>query len=258
MNTLINVQNHKDQHATRLILFSVVTALIAILLSNMMSFGAGEAAVFVIDSTTYQSGGISNTMDAAPFIKDGRTLVPVRYLALSLGVTDANIKWDAAQQKITLVKGLTTVVLKIGDTTYQINGKDTVMDVAPLIKEGRTYLPALYVANAFDYKVEWVPETRTVLVTDNITAPPTPIPVAKTYTVKIADYAYSPQTLTINSGDTVIWTNSDNVNHTVTGGILDSPLFGAGESFKFTFTTKGTYDYICTPHPYMKGSVIVN
>lgn len=257
MNTLSNVKNYKDHRSTRLMRFTLVTFLLAILLSNIMSFGAGEAAVFVIDSKTYQSGGVSNTMDAAPFIMDGRTLVPVRYLAISLGVTDANIKWDAEQQKVTLVKGLTTIVLTIGESTYQINGQDAQMDVAPIIKESRTYLPALYVASALDYNVEWVPETRTVLVTDNVTAPPTPTPVAKTHTVKIADYAYSPQTLTIKSGDTVIWTNSDNVNHTVTGGVLDSPLFGAGESFKFTFTTKGTYDYICTPHPQMKGSVIV-
>ena len=197
-NTLTKVKSYKDQ---RLMLFTLFTFILAILLSNLMSFGAGEAAVFVIDSKTYQSGGISNTMDAAPFIMDGRTLVPVRYLALSLGVTDANIKWDADLQKITLVKGLTTIVLTIGDSTYQINGQDTQMDVAPLIKEGRTYLPALYVSKALDYNVEWVPVTRTVLVTDNVTAPPAPIPVAKTHTVKIADYAYSPQTLTINSGE---------------------------------------------------------
>ena len=98
-NTLTKVKSYKDQ---RLMLFTLFTFILAILLSNLMSFGAGEAAVFVIDSKTYQSGGISNTMDAAPFIMDGRTLVPVRYLALSLGVTDANIKWDADLQKITL------------------------------------------------------------------------------------------------------------------------------------------------------------
>lgn len=251
MHTQAKVQNYKKNQSSRLIFFTIITALLAIMFSNMMAFAAGEAAVFVIDSTTYLSDDISNTMDAAPFIKDGRTLVPVRYLALALGVSDSNIKWDAGLQEVTLIKGSTIITLNIGQASYLVNGQLTPMDVAPLIKEGRTYLPALYVATALDYNVEWVAATQTVLIKDM------EVPVAKTHTVKIVDYAFSPQSLTINSGDTVIWTNSDSVKHTVTGGVLDSPLLGAGESYKFTFTTKGTYDYICTPHPYMKGSVIV-
>lgn len=255
MNTLTKDQKYKNHHLTRIIFFTITTALLAILFSNMMSFAAGEAAVFVIDSKTYQSDGISYTMDAAPFIKESRTLVPVRYLANALGVSDENIKWDETKQEVTLIKESTTIILTIGQSTVQINGQNVPMDVAPLIKEARTYLPALYVANALNYDVEWVATTRTVLVTE-MNAPIAP--VAKTHTVEISDFNYNPTPLTINSGDTVIWTNRDSAKHTVTGGVLDSPLFGAGESFTFTFTEKGTYDYICTPHPYMKGSVIVN
>lgn len=76
-------------------------------------------------------------------------------------------------------------------------------------------------------------------------------------TVIIQDYAYQPAEITIQSGETVTWINMDSVKHTATGDSFDSGLFGKDESFQQTFDETGTYDYICTPHPYMKGKVIV-
>lgn len=76
-------------------------------------------------------------------------------------------------------------------------------------------------------------------------------------TVIIEDYAFQPAEITIQSGESVTWINKDSVKHTATGGSFDSGLFGKDESFQQTFDATGTYDYICTPHPYMKGTVIV-
>ena len=76
-------------------------------------------------------------------------------------------------------------------------------------------------------------------------------------TVLIQDYKYQPAEITIQSGETVTWINKDSVRHTATGDTFDSGLFGKDESFQQTFEEAGTFDYICTPHPYMKGKVIV-
>lgn len=76
-------------------------------------------------------------------------------------------------------------------------------------------------------------------------------------TVIIQDYKYQPAEITIQSGETVTWINKDSVKHTATGDSFDSGLFGKGESFQQVFDEPGTYDYICTPHPYMKGKVSV-
>lgn len=84
--------------------------------------------------------------------------------------------------------------------------------------------------------------------------------IPKTYNVEIRDFAYSPSSLLIQPGDTVIWKNKDSVGHTVTsdsGDELDSSLLGNGDSYSYKFTTIGNYAYHCTPHPYMKGTVIV-
>ena len=77
--------------------------------------------------------------------------------------------------------------------------------------------------------------------------------------VRIADFAYSPRTITITVGDRVTWTNQDAVEHTATAtsGAFDTGLLGNGVSATFRFTTAGTYRYLCTPHPTMTGTIVV-
>lgn len=77
--------------------------------------------------------------------------------------------------------------------------------------------------------------------------------------VTIVSRAYQPAQLTIEDGQTVVWTNRGFGPHTVTalGGEFDSGRLNLGESFKVTFTTPGTFAYKCTIHPSMRGSVTV-
>jgi plastocyanin len=77
--------------------------------------------------------------------------------------------------------------------------------------------------------------------------------------VTIVSRAYQPPALTIEAGQTVTWTNRGFTPHTVTalGGEFDSGRLNAGESFKVTFSTPGTFAYACTIHPSMKGKVTV-
>jgi amicyanin len=79
------------------------------------------------------------------------------------------------------------------------------------------------------------------------------------HAVDIANFAFAPATLTIQVGDTVTWTNLDAVQHTATSttGAFDSGLLDQNESYSFTFTQPGTYDYLCTPHPSMVGQIVV-
>lgn len=77
--------------------------------------------------------------------------------------------------------------------------------------------------------------------------------------VTIVSRAYQPAQLTVEDGQTVIWTNRGFGQHTVTalGGEFDSGRLNLGESFKVTFTTPGSFPYKCTVHPSMRGSVTV-
>jgi amicyanin len=77
--------------------------------------------------------------------------------------------------------------------------------------------------------------------------------------VTIADFSFTPATITINQGDTVTWNNNGPTPHsaTATGGEFDTGILRKGQSGSHTFNQAGTYSYICTPHPYMKGTVVV-
>ena len=84
---------------------------------------------------------------------------------------------------------------------------------------------------------------------------------AATTNVTIVDYAFSPASITVHVGDTITWTNQDTAPHTVTSSSgpakLDSPQLEKGQSWSFTFTKAGDYEYYCAVHPDMKGKVIV-
>ncbi|MFY9457676.1 MAG: copper-containing nitrite reductase [Candidatus Spechtbacterales bacterium] len=71
---------------------------------------------------------------------------------------------------------------------------------------------------------------------------------------------YSPNVIAVSVGTTVTWMNDDNTVHTVTAkdGGFDSGLFSKGQSFSYTFTKAGEYEYYCLPHPWMKGKIVVN
>ncbi|NHM28128.1 copper amine oxidase N-terminal domain-containing protein [Desulfofundulus sp. TPOSR] len=117
---------------------------------------------FVVGQKTYRVGDRVFDMDAEAFTENGRTYVPVRYLGDALG---AEIKWDGATQTVTLVKDNVTVKLVVGNKAINVNDQPKQMDVAPLVRGGRTYLPARYVAEVFGYRMGWDPAAQTVSVT---------------------------------------------------------------------------------------------
>lgn len=77
--------------------------------------------------------------------------------------------------------------------------------------------------------------------------------------VAIKDFAFTPQTLAVPAGTTVIWTNGDSTAHTVTGdkGEFDSGPLDPGKSYRETLATPGTYAYHCQIHPGMKATIVV-
>lgn len=80
--------------------------------------------------------------------------------------------------------------------------------------------------------------------------------------VEINNFKFCPETITVKAGTTVTWTNNDTTQHDVkpdqeSDAFRGSDLLARGDSYSFTFNTPGTYTYICSPHPYMKGTVIV-
>ncbi len=123
-----------------------------------------KSVVFIVGFDQYfinnETPGIK--MDAKPFVEQGRTFVPVRYLANALGVTNENIGWESP--RVTLAEpGFPVVELAVGSKTIKSDGKAAAMDVSPQARDGRTYLPARWVAEALGYEVAWDAENSIVL-----------------------------------------------------------------------------------------------
>ena len=77
--------------------------------------------------------------------------------------------------------------------------------------------------------------------------------------VKIDNFKFGPEALTIPVGTTVTWTNRDDIPHTVvsTEGVFKSKVLDTDEKFTYTFAKAGTYEYFCSIHPKMTGKVVV-
>jgi amicyanin len=82
---------------------------------------------------------------------------------------------------------------------------------------------------------------------------------AETVSVKIGNFTFGPKELKVKSGTTVTWTNEDDIPHTVTSSTMafKSKALDSDDKFSFTFTTPGTYQYFCSLHPHMTGTIVV-
>jgi len=94
--------------------------------------------------------------------------------------------------------------------------------------------------------------------------PPTSTPAPRVLasasgTVSISDFSFGPSSITVGVGDSVTWRNDGPSEHTATAtdGSFDTGLLERGQTGSATFPTAGSFSYLCTPHPFMKGKVEV-
>ncbi|MEW6182131.1 MAG: stalk domain-containing protein [Bacillota bacterium] len=129
---------------------------------------------FSIDKLTFYVDNAPRTMDAAPLIREGRTLLPVRYVAEALG---AAVDWDPAQKKATVKSGNKTIELWVGKSTAMVNGAVKSIDaenakVTPVVvPPGRTMLPLRFIMENLGCKVDWDATSQEVMIMGPAAAP---------------------------------------------------------------------------------------
>lgn len=99
-----------------------------------------------------------------PYIEDGRTFVPIRFIAEELGFY---VKWIGEKKEVHITDGKKKVQLTIDSKDMTIDEKRLTLDVAPRIKEDRTFVPLRAIAEAFDELVDWSQEAKTVFIGEN-------------------------------------------------------------------------------------------
>jgi len=115
-----------------------------------------------IDSLTASVNGESKTLDAAPIIRNSRTMLPVRFVAENLGAT---VGWDDATKTVSVKSADATIEIVIGATTAKVNGKEITLDSPAFIENSRTYLPVRVVAENLGATVGWDDATKTATLT---------------------------------------------------------------------------------------------
>jgi hypothetical protein len=173
-----------------------------------------HTAVFTVGQNSYTVDGQVNGMDAGTFVENSCTYVPLRYLAYAIGIADRGIGWDSASQTIVLDSGsfeTGMVQLQVGSRNIVVDGNPDTMDVPPLIRNGRTYLPARCVAEAFGYEVGWDSASRSVLLGPPGSLPEAPEPVRDTawnvkYEQRYVDTVYGTKTANL------VYVNMNNRN----------------------------------------------
>ena len=77
--------------------------------------------------------------------------------------------------------------------------------------------------------------------------------------LKIDNFTFVPQRVTIKPGTTVTWVNDDDIPHAIaaTGKEFRSKVLDTNDKYSFTFTTVGTFEYFCSLHPHMTGTIVV-
>lgn len=123
--------------------------------------------VLQIGSKDVYVNGQLKTIDVAPYIKNSRTLVPIRFISESFG---ADVSWDSSKREVKIVYANKTIILTIGKPTATVNGVSVPIDkdnpkVVPEITNNRTFVPLRFISETFGANVEWDNATRKITIT---------------------------------------------------------------------------------------------
>ena len=105
--------------------------------------------------------GEANTLDVAPQIINGRTMLPIRFVAEALG---AEVGWNGDTRTVTIIKGTTNIEITIDSNKAIVNGLTQTLDAPAFVENGRTYLPVRFVSENLGAKVGWEESTQTVTI----------------------------------------------------------------------------------------------
>lgn len=112
-----------------------------------------------INDVNYSINGEGKKMDAKPFIKNDRTLVPLRFIVEAIG---GEVNWDNDNRLVTVNSKGKTIELPIDSKTIKIDGEDVNIDQAAIIKGDRTFVPIRFIAENLDMVVNYINDTREI------------------------------------------------------------------------------------------------
>lgn len=136
--------------------------------TSSSSTGSSKA-VFKIKQKSYTLNGVKQSMeDGAPTIKNGRTMLPIRYVAYALNIEPKNIVWDGIAKIVTIYDGSNIIKAPLNSKKITVNGVDQTMEVPATMINGRVYIPISQIAKAFSgVSINWNSATKEATIIRN-------------------------------------------------------------------------------------------
>ena len=120
-----------------------------------------DGIILKIDSNEAKAFNQSVTIDAAPIVRNGRTMLPARFIAENLGET---VSWDADTQTVTIGSGMHPLCITIGAPEAKVGPYPLKLDAPAFVENNRTYTPVRVIAEKLGANVFWDQETQTVKI----------------------------------------------------------------------------------------------
>ncbi len=138
-----------------------IAGTIALLLGFGLFAASGTAAESAKEIRIYLDQVRIKSEDAAPYIvpEVNLTMVPVRVISEGLG---AAVDWQAAAKIVTVTKDGVRIVMKIGQKTATVGGKQVALDAPAALKNSRTMVPLRFVSESLGLRVDWKPDTKEI------------------------------------------------------------------------------------------------
>lgn len=127
---------------------------------------ADEVISLQVGSSVMTVNGVDKEIDSgketAPVIINNRTFLPVRSIIEEIG---GDVSWNENAKEITLSYNSNTIILNIDNTTAYLNNQSHTLDSAPVIINNRVFLPIRFIAESFDFDVEWNEADNKIIIT---------------------------------------------------------------------------------------------
>lgn len=121
----------------------------------------GLQLVLTLGKVQAQLGEKRIALEKAPYLYQGRTMVPLRFVSEAFG---GRVSWNGSTQSVKLTFGDEEILLDLGQKKAVVNGKQLTLDVPPQLHEGRTFVPLRFIAEALGAKVNYQQATGTITI----------------------------------------------------------------------------------------------
>lgn len=179
-------------------ILKISTILSALLLCTSTAIFAQDTSQRVvkvqIGSTQATIDNETSEMEVAPYISNGNTMIPLRFVANALNISDENIIYENDTKYVHIIKDSTTsFTFQIGSDKLLIN-KDNDLSIKTMdnyatteLTDSRTFVPFRELANCFDLEIDWDNDTKTVTLTDNNISNASQLPSTMVYNFDLGD-----------------------------------------------------------------------